>query len=32
LSYMLNQMGMPEEALKYDELAKHTINTSVFRE
>jgi hypothetical protein len=25
-------MGMPEEALKYDELAKHTINTSVFRE
>ena len=32
LSYMLNQMGMPEEALKYDELAKHTINSSVFRE
>ncbi len=32
LSYMLNQMGMPEEALKYDELARHTVNASVFRE
>lgn len=30
LSYLLNKMGLTEEAKKYDELAKHTINTSVF--
>jgi hypothetical protein len=30
MSYMLNLMGMPEEASKYDELAKHTINATVF--
>lgn len=32
LSYMLNQMGMPEEAAKYDEMARHTINNSVFNQ
>ncbi|HLF33871.1 MAG TPA: hypothetical protein VI583_06525 [Cyclobacteriaceae bacterium] len=30
LSYMLKRMGLPREAKKYDELAKHTINTTVF--
>ncbi|MBR9997927.1 MAG: PD40 domain-containing protein [Cyclobacteriaceae bacterium] len=30
MSFMLNKLGLPEEAKKYDELAKHTINTSVF--
>lgn len=32
MSYMLNQMGMPEEAKKYDELAEHTINATIFNE
>lgn len=31
LSFMLKRMGLPEEVKKYDELAKHTINTFVFQ-
>jgi hypothetical protein len=31
LSFLLNKMGMPEEAEKYKELAKHTVNASVFQ-
>jgi hypothetical protein len=30
LSDMLNEMGLPEEAKKYAELAKHTINSTIF--
>ncbi len=32
MSYMLNLMGLPDEAKKYDELAEHTVNSSVFNE
>jgi hypothetical protein len=30
LSYLLKLMDMKEESLQYEELAKHTINASVF--
>ncbi len=30
MSYMLNLMGMPDEARKYDELARHTVNATIF--
>ena len=30
LSNLLVKMGLPEEAIKYDELAKHTIDSTVF--
>ena len=32
LSVLLKTMGLPEEAKKYDELAKVTIDTEVFKE